>query len=773
MSASDSLLGTSFDEFQAYAREIGIPVELVDVKATFERYRHKETGVISPEAMASVKLKTDVFLTHDWGIDELGRNNHDRVALVNRELKSAGFVTWFDSDRMTGDVVDQMVAGINNSSVVIVCITQRYMDKVNGSDANDNCRKEFKYAVHTKSSTKMIPVVMEPRMKNIRENWKNLVNFELGNILYVDFSNDNDFQSAIQQLKAEILCRSNPLWVLRKLPSLSMDNLSFSPLLPPPVLSSTSGSTDADLLMIGQMSSWFNTIGICSATAREYARILMGKNTGSVSKLQRKLERNVNYLEETGGFDEDDIVDIKEGLSKLVISPVPVRSPAAEIPVTFNQSPPSQLGGRNNIEAVNRREKANSTPVLSSSENRRSDAYSLKHVAKNLTPGYLQDLRIGETKKFFVFTSTDASSQLYSAVPKDSYAALDSEIVSMSTNLAIPGMQLEGILERQGLQYSATLAIRISDENLQYNMSLYGPAKLKLICCDIVVFEQRLQLKPPMKCLPFPFYVFQNAINGCLIVDREITISIKVFADLAETTPIFDREYTAAGSDWKLPADPPNGIMLMNFQAGTKFRNLSVKFINYLAEVNCGSSVELRTALPLSLQLSEASWKVFFAPADLVKEEWRVVLRWNSEPRDLDLHCKMNKKPFDVYFGSKNAGGRADPAKGKIELDVDVRNGFGPETITFTPLQDVNYRFFVSNYSGGRNRESGVPLSQSGATVTVYMGSDDVKTFSVGEDIMMDTEGSHAFYWNVFEIFGGEMRVVNQVVFDDLKRLSI
>jgi GTP1/Obg family GTP-binding protein len=84
---------------------------------------------------------------------------------------------------MTGDVVDKMVSGIDNASVIILLVTQRYMNKVNGSDANDNCREECKYATQRKSSTKMISVVMEPRMKDIRGNWSGLIKMELGNIL--------------------------------------------------------------------------------------------------------------------------------------------------------------------------------------------------------------------------------------------------------------------------------------------------------------------------------------------------------------------------------------------------------------------------------------------------------------------------------------------------------------------------------------------------------------------------------------------------------------
>ena len=58
---------------------------------------------------ASSSAEYDAFLTHDWGDDELGRSNHARVAEVNRLLKAAGFVTWFDEDRMQGDIVSQIL----------------------------------------------------------------------------------------------------------------------------------------------------------------------------------------------------------------------------------------------------------------------------------------------------------------------------------------------------------------------------------------------------------------------------------------------------------------------------------------------------------------------------------------------------------------------------------------------------------------------------------------------------------------------------------------
>jgi hypothetical protein len=95
-------VGISYEAFLSHAVSMNIPTEYVDVTATFERYRDINSNLISADLVAELKLKTDVFLTHDWGIDELGRANHDRVGTINKELKSLGFVTWFDSEKMTG-----------------------------------------------------------------------------------------------------------------------------------------------------------------------------------------------------------------------------------------------------------------------------------------------------------------------------------------------------------------------------------------------------------------------------------------------------------------------------------------------------------------------------------------------------------------------------------------------------------------------------------------------------------------------------------------------
>ncbi len=105
------------------------------------------------------------FLSHNWGRDTEGRDNHKRVLRFKNQLLIEGIENlWLDEEMMTGNIVRQMSTGIHQSKVVIVFITQRYINKVAGQGAardNDNCLLEFDYARRKKGSSKMIAVVME------------------------------------------------------------------------------------------------------------------------------------------------------------------------------------------------------------------------------------------------------------------------------------------------------------------------------------------------------------------------------------------------------------------------------------------------------------------------------------------------------------------------------------------------------------------------------------------------------------------------------------
>ena len=47
----------------------------------------------------------EVFLSHNRGENKSRHNNHDQVYLINRELKQLDYQTWFDEEKMKGDLV--------------------------------------------------------------------------------------------------------------------------------------------------------------------------------------------------------------------------------------------------------------------------------------------------------------------------------------------------------------------------------------------------------------------------------------------------------------------------------------------------------------------------------------------------------------------------------------------------------------------------------------------------------------------------------------------
>ena len=68
----------------------------------------------------------------------------------------------------------------------------------------DNCFKEFSYAESAHGSTKMLPVVMEPRMRQ-NKLWTGLLGMHLGRSLYVNFTDDAQLDLAVRDAQVNIL----------------------------------------------------------------------------------------------------------------------------------------------------------------------------------------------------------------------------------------------------------------------------------------------------------------------------------------------------------------------------------------------------------------------------------------------------------------------------------------------------------------------------------------------------------------------------------------
>jgi uncharacterized protein YfaP (DUF2135 family) len=126
----------------------------------------------------------------------------------------------------------------------------------------------------------------------------------------------------------------------------------------------------------------------------------------------------------------------------------------------------------------------------------------------------------------------------------------------------------------------------------------------------------------------------------------------------------------------------------------------------------------------------EGAIRVVLSPG-LEQGQIRVVLAWDEEPADLDAHLKgplPEGEEFHVYFHQKGDL----KSRQFVRLDVDDRDGQGPETITVLGVLPGEYRYFVHDYTH-RDDPQSADLAQSGAEVKVYQGGQTYR-FRAGHD---------------------------------------
>jgi hypothetical protein len=132
----------------------------------------------------------------------------------------------------------------------------------------------------------------------------------------------------------------------------------------------------------------------------------------------------------------------------------------------------------------------------------------------------------------------------------------------------------------------------------------------------------------------------------------------------------------------------------------------------------------------------------------LADNEIRIVLTWNSSPADLEAHLTAPSEEgcrYHCYYFNKTIP--------TANLDLDDRDGYGPETITITDKVSGTYRYYVHDFT---NRTANSRwLALSGAVVKVFYGDREPMVFSV--------PNVYGTVWHVFDMDGdtGEITPVN------------
>jgi Bacterial Ig-like domain (group 2) len=165
-----------------------------------------------------------------------------------------------------------------------------------------------------------------------------------------------------------------------------------------------------------------------------------------------------------------------------------------------------------------------------------------------------------------------------------------------------------------------------------------------------------------------------------------------------------------------------------------------------------GFTIGSRTGVSVGGGATTANQHLYLSPTGAA-DQWRVVLTWGASPSDLDSHLTgplSNGGRFRVFFGARGSCTVSPFAC----LDVDVRTGRGPETISISRTNTGVYSYAVHNYSVG-NSTTSLSLAQSNARVDLYRGGALVQSFAVPS-----LAGS---LWTVFELDGTSVRTINTV----------
>ena len=140
----------------------------------------------------------------------------------------------------------------------------------------------------------------------------------------------------------------------------------------------------------------------------------------------------------------------------------------------------------------------------------------------------------------------------------------------------------------------------------------------------------------------------------------------------------------------------------------------------------------------------------FSCSPNLLQGAIRIVLDWDKEPADLDAHL-IKRGAYHISYRDMRAS-----SDGKVRLDHDAANGYGPETITVNSIErEGNYEYSVHNFSE-KNTIKSQGLSESKGSVMVYGSTGLLKMYQV-------PAGQFGLYWKVFRRENGNLVDVNEV----------
>jgi hypothetical protein len=378
----------------------------------------------------------------------------------------------------------------------------------------------------------------------------------------------------------------------------------------------------------------------------------------------------------------------------------------------------------------------------------------------------LQDIRIGEVKRLEINTKMGDSSQrrMISKLANKGLHQLQASLIDPQSGTEIdPVASIDCIAEVHANTFIVTFIIRIDDNANNFHPAVYGKRRICLQSIEhhCTLWDREVMILPATVFMPFKSFSFWKGGNGIEIEDPSALVTIS-FTSLSDWTTVeYPRDYS--GQSVNFPEEiQSDGIVAVEFISSGHYPRI-VKYVYLRGE------------------LHDEDTRIAVCPTDLSVGEMRVVLTWRSKPSDLDMKCFVPAISHgEVSSTHRNVGNRKNAHAAMIEFEMyegDEREGFGPESIVCSPMQNTEYRFFVYKWSQDEK------LSNSGAMVTIFKADGEVEEIRISSEDWISSEelersvddgisSSNANYWYVFDVMEQEVQVVNELTSKERKLVN-
>ena len=124
-----------------------------------------------------------VMISYQWDSQEV-------LVEVKNRLQASGYRVWMDLEQMGGSTLETMAKAVEDSSVVLICLSERYKE-------SPNCRSEAEYTY--KLGKDIIPLMMQRNYKP--DGWLGML---VGTKFWIDFQSKHVLEQSVTKVIKEL-----------------------------------------------------------------------------------------------------------------------------------------------------------------------------------------------------------------------------------------------------------------------------------------------------------------------------------------------------------------------------------------------------------------------------------------------------------------------------------------------------------------------------------------------------------------------------------------